>query len=269
MKNQKHQSILIIEDDELYALKLKKMLEKYAEEITISSSAENGSYFVSKLKPSIIFLDNQLPKVSGNDALELFKDLSPDSVIILMSATWDINEVAISIQRKADYMFDKLDFENKELELLMHALPQSEIENRSIWRILDIFSLKTPASKIPTSKIITIVEDDELFYLNFSYFLHKQPLDATILSYSTGESFIKDLSILKPHLVFLDYHLPDMTGSNILDQIKKESPESKVIIISSQDDYKTALDIKSKGVDGYIKKDSNWKENVLEYLADL
>lgn len=264
MKNQKYPSILIIEDDELYALKLKKMLEKYAEEIIISHSAENGSHFVSKLKPSIIFLDNKLPNLSGNDALELFKQLSPNSKIILMSATWDVKEVAISIQRKADYMFDKLEFGSNELELLIEAVTQSEKENRSIWRILNIFS-----SKQQGSKNIVIIEDDELFSFKLSYLLHEEVLKANINSYSTGKSFINDLKALKPYLIFLDFNLPDMQGSEILNYINSDVPDAKVIIISSQNDYKIALDFKTTGVFGYISKTSKWKESVNGYLKEI
>ena len=64
-------------------------------------------------------------------------------------------------------------------------------------------------------------------------------------------------SVLKtqhPELIFLDNHLPDGIGVDFITQIKKASPQSKIVLITA---YDTATDRKNaeiQGVDFFIAK---------------
>ena len=264
MKEYSKLPILIIEDDKLYATKLASMLATFTNQITISASAENGSHFVSQIKPSVIFLDNKLPKLQGNDVIELYKSISPSSKVILMSSVFTVDEIALAIQRKADYIFEKSIFKDKELKLLMDAIIKSDKVDNSIWRILKIFEPNTR-----NIRKIAIVEDDELFSFHLSWMLREGEENLNVNSFSNGTTFINDLKEISPDVIFLDYHLPDMTGNKILAQINKSAPSAKVIVISSQDDIKIATDLKAEGIYGYIVKNADWKEKVNEYRVEL
>ncbi len=73
----------------------------------------------------------------------------------------------------------------------------------------------------------------------------------------------------KPDVVTLDYSMPDMTGDQILTQIKESSPETKVIVISGQEDVKIALDLLKKGAYDYIVKDEDAKDRLWNSIINL
>ncbi|MBV9315601.1 MAG: response regulator transcription factor [Pseudonocardia sp.] len=71
---------------------------------------------------------------------------------------------------------------------------------------------------------------------------------------SDGASAIAALGVLKPELVLLDIQLPDRDGFDVSQQLIKESPELKIVLISSRDarDYGCRLD--QSDVRGFIPK---------------
>lgn len=257
-------NFLIVEDDELCTHRLKGIIEKFCKNITTSESAENGSHFVTELLPSIIFLDNNLPRLNGIDVIELYKEISPKSKVILMSSYMEMDEIEEAIQNKADYIIDKENFNENELMTLLNSSFLSEKKNSSLWKLLKVFVQKS-VRKIN----IAVVEDDELFSTHLCHSIKEICTNANVTSYQTGASFVDVLENNKPDLVFLDYYLQDSTGIEILRKIAEFSPESKVIIISSLDDTKKARDLVNQGVDGYIVKNDEWKLNLVECLNEL
>ena len=90
-----------------------------------------------------------------------------------------------------------------------------------------------------------------------------------INSFSNGKSFFQYSKKWKTDIIFLDYHLPDTTGLEVLKFIKTEAPDAKVIIISAQDNTHVATDLVDLGIYGYITKDSGWKSKVAQYMKEL
>ena len=64
----------------------------------------------------------------------------------------------------------------------------------------------------------------------------------------------------KPDVITLDYSLPDTNGEKLLSYIKKELPETEVVIISGQEDISTAIGLLKKGAYDYLIKDDETKE---------
>ena len=108
--------------------------------------------------------------------------------------------------------------------------------------------------------LIHILEDDKLYNSVLSHFLSLNP-EHEVKSFSTGASFLKSL-YEKPDLVTLDYSLPDGTADQMLKQIKETLPEVRVIVVSAQQDIKTAIDLLKKGADDYIVKDSDTQDRL-------
>lgn len=100
-------SILIIEDDQLFAEKLKYLLEGLTDKITVVSTVARGTYFLPKLKPDVVFLDNKLPRIEGLEAVAFFKELSPKTKLVLMSGVFNNQEKMNAIESGADYVIDK------------------------------------------------------------------------------------------------------------------------------------------------------------------
>src|SRR5579875_1881282 len=108
--------------------------------------------------------------------------------------------------------------------------------------------------------LIHILEDDRLYNSVLSHFLSLNP-EHEVKSFSTVASFLKSL-YEKPDLVTLDYSLPDGTADGMLKQIKETLPDTRVIIVSAQQDIKTAIDLLKKGADDYIVKDADTQDRL-------
>jgi len=82
--------------------------------------------------------------------------------------------------------------------------------------------------KSPTDGIrIFIVEDDLLFAKTIRYILTLNP-DHEVRVFKTGQDCLNNLH-LNPHIVSLDYSLPDMRGDEVLKRIKAYNPNVGVI----------------------------------------
>ena len=105
--NIKNMNILIVEDDADYANILKLWLSKSTTSIDIVTRSETGIAYLSTKKPDIIFLDNALPSLIGNEVLRAYKVLSPRSHLILMSGYLNDDIIAALIRKGADEVLDK------------------------------------------------------------------------------------------------------------------------------------------------------------------
>lgn len=107
---------------------------------------------------------------------------------------------------------------------------------------------------------IFIVEDDKIFAKVLTHHLSLNP-DFDVTTFNTGKEFLDNL-YKKPDMVSLDYNLPGISGLELLDKIKAYDPELPVVIVSGQQDIKTAISLLKKGVYDYIVKDVDTKERL-------
>jgi len=121
--------------------------------------------------------------------------------------------------------------------------------------------------KEPRSFKIFIVEDDLWYSSMLSYTLSLNP-DYQIKKFESSKTFIAALHE-KPDVVSLDYSLPDATGEDVLDKIKELSPETRVIVISGQEDVKVAINLLKKGAYDYIVKDEDTKDRLWNSIQHL
>lgn len=114
---------------------------------------------------------------------------------------------------------------------------------------------------------IHVVEDDRVFNKLIEHSLSLNP-DLDVSTYFDGASFFKHLPE-SPDVVTLDLGLPDFTGEQILERIKKYNPEIEVIIISGQDSITAAVTLLKQGAYDYITKDENIKERLLNSINNI
>jgi two-component system response regulator HydG len=102
---------------------------------------------------------------------------------------------------------------------------------------------------------ILLIEDDLTFARILEGFLTKHGFQVT--AHHTGREGLKAFTTKTFHLVLLDYRLPDTTGLDILQDIKKTNPEAPVIIMTSFSDIRTAVKAIKVGAFEYITKPVN------------
>ncbi len=71
---------------------------------------------------------------------------------------------------------------------------------------------------------------------------------------STGEEGLRRIENGLFDLVLLDINLPDRNGLDLLQQIKRESPELGVIMITAYASTQMAFQAPKQGADSYVSK---------------
>jgi CheY-like chemotaxis protein len=99
---------------------------------------------------------------------------------------------------------------------------------------------------------ILIVDDDESVR---SLLRHTLPPDEYEISEAVdGEQALEQLQARPPDLILLDWRMPGMGGSSVLDAVKVQHPELPVIVLTSElQDHHRAL-AESLGVDVFLTK---------------
>jgi len=114
---------------------------------------------------------------------------------------------------------------------------------------------------------IFVVEDDEWYNRLLVHTLSLNP-DYEIINFFNGRDCIDSLH-LAPDVITLDYRLPDMTGLDILKNVKTDFPDIQVIMISEQGDIDTVVDLLKYGAYDYIVKSEDIKERLLNTVRNL
>jgi len=114
---------------------------------------------------------------------------------------------------------------------------------------------------------IFIIEDDKIFAKRLHYELSRNS-DFEIFVYHDGKSALENLH-LDPDMITLDYHLPDCTGDEILSKILDFRSDLPVIIISSQVDVLTALDLLKNGAYDYIVKSADILNRLRKLIVNV
>ena len=75
-----------------------------------------------------------------------------------------------------------------------------------------------------------------------------------------GRQAIDTARQLRPDVILMDINLPDMTGLMATRQIKKDLPDSRVMILSMHDNHEYVVSALEEGASGYILKDVSTAE---------
>lgn len=114
---------------------------------------------------------------------------------------------------------------------------------------------------------IFVVEDDEWYNKLLVHTLSLNP-DFEVKGFHNAGDFLRSLE-QSPDIVTLDYRLPDMSGMEVLERIKQENSDIKVILISEQEDINTAVSLLKLGAYDYISKTNDIKERLLITVQNI
>ncbi len=114
---------------------------------------------------------------------------------------------------------------------------------------------------------IFVVEDDEFYSEVLEYHLSLNP-DVTVTKFTNAKEFLKNLD-KNPDAITLDYSLPDMSGEEVLRKIKEYNSEIPVVMVSGQEDIKTAITLLKDGAYDYIVKDEDTKDRIWNAIKNI
>jgi len=83
-----------------------------------------------------------------------------------------------------------------------------------------------------------------------------------------GSSALRDVTELEPDVVLLDVQLPDMTGFDVCDALRRRDGEAPlVVLVSSRDECEYGELVRNCGAQGFIPKAELSGEAVAALLA--
>jgi len=113
---------------------------------------------------------------------------------------------------------------------------------------------------------ILVVDDHPFFRKGLMSVMAGFPFVQKVCEASNGEEAVQKAKSGKYHLVFMDIEMPVMDGKTAATIIRKESPDTKIIAISINDDVYTIRQMYLCGCDGYLIKNAD--EEVMHAAID-
>ena len=117
------------------------------------------------------------------------------------------------------------------------------------------------------SKKVFLVEDDEIFTFLVQTRL-SQMTGVTLEAFGLGQAMLDKLDE-KPDVIFLDYSLPVMDGLEVLKNVKENSPETRVVMLSGLEWDQVINECLDAGAEAFIQKDSQVAKKVHEKLVEM
>lgn len=99
---------------------------------------------------------------------------------------------------------------------------------------------------------ILVIDDDNDMCLLLSRFLVRKGFEVSAVN--SGKEAIQWLQKQEPDLVLCDFRLEEMTGAEMLEQIRGQYPGKPVIIITGYSDVKDAVEVMKLGAYDYVTK---------------
>jgi len=114
---------------------------------------------------------------------------------------------------------------------------------------------------------IFVVEDEIMFGKMLQKGLETENPNYDISVFTTGKEFLDQLH-QNPHIVTLDYHLPDITGLELLQKIKEYNSEISVVVLSGQEKVDVVVNAYDLGANRYIVKNEKAIVEVVKSVKD-
>ncbi|MEA5138472.1 response regulator transcription factor [Arcicella rigui] len=109
-----------------------------------------------------------------------------------------------------------------------------------------------------TKKIrVAVTDDHALFRRGIVSILQQNDDFEVVLEASNGQELIDNIPNTLPNIVLMDLHMPVLDGIRATEQVKKDFPNVKIIVISMHDEDKFVTHLMSLGANGYLLKDAH------------
>jgi two-component system, NarL family, response regulator NreC len=103
---------------------------------------------------------------------------------------------------------------------------------------------------------VLIVDDHAVVRAGLKLLVDGQNDLETIGEAGSARDAIFEARSLKPDVVLLDVVMPDQNGIEIVPQLLKENPDSKVLVLSMQDEPRYVREAFEAGASGYVLKEA-------------
>ena len=115
---------------------------------------------------------------------------------------------------------------------------------------------------------ITIIDGDSLYQTTLKYQLKAKLGDAIeVETYNSGEKMLLFLNTKSlPELIIFDYNSYSINGYEILKVLKRMVPDSKIVMVTGEDNEEHNEKFIEAGATDFILKDKDTVEKILDLI---
>ena len=110
---------------------------------------------------------------------------------------------------------------------------------------------------------VVIAEDHTILREGLRMLLASNPSLEVVGEADDGLEAIRYAESLKPHLILMDLSMPRMNGMGAIQEIKKQCPDIKILVLTVHRTEEYILAALKAGADGYVLKDATHSELML------
>ena len=103
---------------------------------------------------------------------------------------------------------------------------------------------------------IVLADDHFIVRIGLKTLLSAEPGCTVVGEAIDGLAAVELVRELRPDVLILDLMMPGMNGIQVIGEIKRTAPKTRIIVLSMHADHSYVSEALQKGADGYVVKDS-------------
>jgi DNA-binding NarL/FixJ family response regulator len=103
---------------------------------------------------------------------------------------------------------------------------------------------------------VLVADDHAIMRTGIRHVLESEPGFVVVAEASTGPEALELAASLHPDVAVLDISMPGTSGLHIAAELRRQTPETQVLILSMHDNTEYVLESLRAGVHGYLLKDT-------------
>jgi len=226
---------LIIDDEPPARKRLRKLLDNFKEVFEIIGEAENGLIAVEKiksLKPDLIFLDIEMPELTGFEVLEQLTSIP----IVVFCTAYDQYSLKAFETNSIDYLLKPVRLERLQQSVNKLQLFSKSSSSQNILELIKKLSLEKEIKKMTS---ITVKKEDKLVFIKLDEVSHFSADERYVSVHSKNGNYLSDepLSQLEKKLPanFLRIHRASIVNTDYVQEVQKYFNSRFVVTLNNQE----------------------------------
>jgi CheY-like chemotaxis protein len=257
---------LIVDDRDVARVTIKNSLIGYDCAFSEASTGAEALLLMAAQEFDVVFVDLRLPDISGIDLLaEARRRNDPIGVPIIYTGLPEATTPAEARNLGAKYL-TKAPMKRAHIRAVFQdAIPGVVATTHSIVLPAKTIAVQTEEADGRTLRRLLVLDDNQNWLDIMEHVLGSEfELDMTTSPDTAMERAAAD----SYDLVILDMKLPEMSGLDVLKQMRQSAPDLRAIILTDHADLTLANESGRRGALDYVKKDRNTlAERVAEILS--
>ena len=116
---------------------------------------------------------------------------------------------------------------------------------------------------------LVMVDDHQLILDGLVNMLRPYPRYEVLATFTRPHEALRAIPILKPHLVLTDLDMPEMSGAELITELRDAFPELRFILLTMYLEQNLVKTLTQKGLEGYLLKNDDQADflNALEAVS--